>query len=234
MTVGDLHRMATLEKAVRYLALTLAIAGGLALIFHNLDDHRLDFRSGVGFRLVSGRSRATLSLSKRPPALCGVQLPRLVSAQPRACLRRNSDMRFPPVLNRVIDVLVDALMLLVAGVLTYQHWLGTLDKLAYGETSFILRYPVWWAYALGSLAPSLCPSLPPYCLIASIRALVRPDDAPLRYFAVTRSDRVTNFEIGLWSFPPGPAGPDLPQKFRSASRCCSSGLAAALRSTARS
>ena len=32
--------------------------------------------------------------------------------------------------------------------LTWKHWDGTLDKLAYGETTFIIQYPIWWAYAL--------------------------------------------------------------------------------------
>ncbi|GLQ36516.1 hypothetical protein GCM10007908_01360 [Rhizobium albus] len=169
--------MATLEKAVRYLALTLAIAGGLALIYITL------------MTIVSISGRALVSVGLRPvpgdfelvEAATGFAV---FSFLAWCQLNREHasveilTMRFPPVLNRVIDVLVDALMLLVAGVLTYQHWLGTLDKLAYGETSFILRYPVWWAYALGLVGAIGFVIVAAYCLIASIRALVRPDDAP--------------------------------------------------------
>jgi hypothetical protein len=38
---------------------------------------------------------------------------------------------------------------------TWQLWLGFFDKLAYGETSMILRMPVWWGYAAGAVAAAV-------------------------------------------------------------------------------
>ena len=51
--------------------------------------------------------------------------------------------------NAVIVVISDLLMLIVAGFLTWRHILGMLDKLAYGETTLLLRFPLWWSYAIG-------------------------------------------------------------------------------------
>lgn len=49
--------------------------------------------------------------------------------------------------NAAVDVVANLLMTGAAGVLTWRLWLGLLDKRAYGETSFILQFPVWWGYA---------------------------------------------------------------------------------------
>lgn len=61
---------------------------------------------------------------------------------------------FPPALNRCLAVGADTLMLALALLLCRQHWLGTLDKFHYGETSFILQFPLWWAYA--AALPGAC------------------------------------------------------------------------------
>ncbi|MGF1477591.1 MAG: TRAP transporter small permease [Geminicoccaceae bacterium] len=50
-------------------------------------------------------------------------------------------------LNSAIDVFAHALMTAVAGLLTWRLFLGLMDKARYGETSFILQFPVWWGYA---------------------------------------------------------------------------------------
>lgn len=79
-------------------------------------------------------------------------------------------------INRLIDIVVDLLMLVVATVLAWQHWLGTLDKLAYGETTFILRFPLWWAYAAGLVGAVAFVIVAVYCLARSIAALSEPDE----------------------------------------------------------
>jgi len=49
--------------------------------------------------------------------------------------------------NAAIDVVANLLMTGAAGVLTWRLFLGMLDKRGYGETTFILQFPVWWGYA---------------------------------------------------------------------------------------
>lgn len=50
------------------------------------------------------------------------------------------------------------LLSLVAGLIFWRLGLGTLDKQAYNETTFILQFPLWWGYAaclLGSFVFTL-------------------------------------------------------------------------------
>jgi len=52
-----------------------------------------------------------------------------------------------PRANAVIDLVGDILLFGVAVLVTWRQFYGVLDKLAYGETTFLLRFPLWWAYA---------------------------------------------------------------------------------------
>jgi len=78
--------------------------------------------------------------------------------------------------NRLIDMAGDLLMLAIAVLLTWKHWQGTLDKMAYNETTFIIQYPIWWAYASG-LFGAVCFVLTSiWCVFLSTRALVSGQD----------------------------------------------------------
>ncbi len=55
--------------------------------------------------------------------------------------------RAGPRANATIDVVANLLMTGAAGILTWRMILGMLDKRSYGETTFILQFPVWWSYA---------------------------------------------------------------------------------------
>ncbi len=48
--------------------------------------------------------------------------------------------------NKIIDLISDVLMLIIALLLSWRLALGTIDKYNYLETSFILQYPLWWTY----------------------------------------------------------------------------------------
>lgn len=49
--------------------------------------------------------------------------------------------------NRVIDLVSELLMTIVIVLVAWRLWAGMVDKISYGETTFILQFPVWWAYA---------------------------------------------------------------------------------------
>jgi len=74
--------------------------------------------------------------------------------------------------NRLIDMAADLLMLSIAVLLTWKHWAGTLDKIAYGETTFIIQYPIWWAYASGLAGAIGFVLVSFWCVILSTRALL--------------------------------------------------------------
>ncbi|MEP3437718.1 MAG: TRAP transporter small permease subunit [Hoeflea sp.] len=79
-------------------------------------------------------------------------------------------------INRFIDMVADLLMLAIALLLTWKHWDGTLDKLAYGETTFIIQYPIWWAYASGLIGAIGFVLVSFWCVVLSARALVTGQD----------------------------------------------------------
>ena len=49
--------------------------------------------------------------------------------------------------NAFIDLSVDMALLAIALIVTWRHIAGMMDKMTYGETSFLLGYPLWWGYA---------------------------------------------------------------------------------------
>lgn len=61
---------------------------------------------------------------------------------------------YPAPMRRVLEVLSDALMLLVWLVLVWRMGIATLDYRDNGEVSFILQMPVWWGY-VSSMIPAL-------------------------------------------------------------------------------
>ncbi len=49
--------------------------------------------------------------------------------------------------NALIDLLSDILLLAVSLVITWRLIAGMIDKITYGETTFLLGFPLWWSYA---------------------------------------------------------------------------------------
>ena len=82
---------------------------------------------------------------------------------------------FPPLVNRLIECVVDAAMCAAAIVLAWRLALGMLDKQRYGETTFILQFPVWQAYAAALAGAVAFALVAAFCVIRSLRALVRED-----------------------------------------------------------
>lgn len=79
---------------------------------------------------------------------------------------------FPARMNQVIDVIADLLMLAVAVLIAWRHWLGTLDKVSYGETTFILQFPIWWAYAASMFGAAVFIIVAAFSLARSIDDLI--------------------------------------------------------------
>jgi TRAP-type C4-dicarboxylate transport system permease small subunit len=57
--------------------------------------------------------------------------------------------------NALIDVVTNLLMTGAAGVITWRLFVGMLDKRSYGETTFILQFPLWWSYAAALLGAAV-------------------------------------------------------------------------------
>ena len=58
----------------------------------------------------------------------------------------------PAPANRFIDVAAEVLLTAITLIITWRLIIGMQDKLAYGETTLLLQFPVWWAYAASASA----------------------------------------------------------------------------------
>ena len=47
-----------------------------------------------------------------------------------------------------MDTIYNLIMAGLTGLVTWRLWAGMMDKMNYGETTFILQFPVWWGYAV--------------------------------------------------------------------------------------
>ncbi|MEL7429358.1 MAG: TRAP transporter small permease [Pseudomonadota bacterium] len=54
---------------------------------------------------------------------------------------------FPHAANRFLAFVWEVLFAFVWLVVAWRLYVGTSDKMRYGETTFMLQYPVWWGYA---------------------------------------------------------------------------------------
>lgn len=78
--------------------------------------------------------------------------------------------------NRLLDLVADLLMLVVATLLTWRLWVGMIDKQSYGETTFILQYPIWTGYAAGMIGASAFVYVAIFCVLRSLKALLNASD----------------------------------------------------------
>ena len=53
----------------------------------------------------------------------------------------------PGIANRVLAFIWELVFAFVLIVITWRLFVGTTDKARYGETTFLLQFPVWWGYA---------------------------------------------------------------------------------------
>jgi TRAP-type C4-dicarboxylate transport system permease small subunit len=80
--------------------------------------------------------------------------------------------RLPVRYNAVTEFLLDIVMLAIAIFLTWRHAVGLIDKMAYQETTFILRLPLWWWYLGGMVGAVTLIIVAAYCVVRSARNAV--------------------------------------------------------------
>lgn len=57
--------------------------------------------------------------------------------------------------NTFLLLIWEALFVTILGLIAMQLYAGMGDRLAYNETTFLLQWPVWWAYAACTIAGAL-------------------------------------------------------------------------------
>jgi len=86
----------------------------------------------------------------------------------------------PDRVNRWIDLVSELLMTAVIVLIAWRLGIGAMDKMRYGETTFILQYPVWWGYAFAMVGAVVAVIVSFYMLAVRIGEVVtgRPAFAP--------------------------------------------------------
>ena len=60
--------------------------------------------------------------------------------------------RFPARVNRFIELVVEILFAIVLIVIAWRLYDGMMSKKSYNETTFLLQFPIWWAYGIRFIA----------------------------------------------------------------------------------
>ncbi len=168
------------DRAAAWLARAMAIWGGAILL------------GVVALTCVSIAGRALVAFGIGPGSVRGIYdyteiamagavfafLPWCQYARGHATVDLLAPL-FPRALNRLLDVVFDALMCALAFVLAWRLGLGMLDKYRYDETTQIAQVPLVWGYALSLVGAVAAVAVAAFCLWRSGRGLTgRCVDAP--------------------------------------------------------
>jgi TRAP-type C4-dicarboxylate transport system permease small subunit len=88
---------------------------------------------------------------------------------------------FSASLNKLLDLVIDLAMLAAAWILAWRLWLGMLDKRNFGETTFILQFPVWQAYAACMIGASGFVLVAAFCCVRSAHVLLGYSDEQISH-----------------------------------------------------
>ena len=81
----------------------------------------------------------------------------------------------PERVNEVLLAIGDIVLFAIAVLITSRLWLGLQDKIAFGETTFVLQFPLWWAYAAAFAGACVFTLVSSWCAIRALAGLIRPD-----------------------------------------------------------
>ena len=79
----------------------------------------------------------------------------------------------PPPVNRVLRAVIEIVFALVLVMIAWQLFLGTESKRMSGQTTFLLQFPVWWAYALGLIGAVAAALVAIYVAVMRVGEAVR-------------------------------------------------------------
>jgi TRAP-type C4-dicarboxylate transport system permease small subunit len=84
----------------------------------------------------------------------------------------------PAQVNRHIDVVAEVLMTIAITFIAWRLWFGLQDKIRYGETTFILQFPVWWSFAACMVAAAIAVVVSFYMVGVRLAELRSDDPVP--------------------------------------------------------
>lgn len=155
-----------LGRFVRGLAMVAAIAGGVVLVL----------ATAVTVLSIIGRILIPVGLGPVPGDFELVQAGVLFSVfafMPWCHLERGHALvaivtdRLPARYSAVLEFLWDAAMLVASTLIAWRLWVGLTDKLGNGESTLLLRLPLWLIYSGGLVGAALFAVVAAYCAIRS-------------------------------------------------------------------
>lgn len=167
-------RFQTLERWIGVLARALALAGGAVLV------------ALVIMTCISIAGRAAVPLGGQPVPgdfeLIEIGIGVAIFAFLPWCQFDRGHARvdllerlFGRVSNALLDLISDIAMCAAAVLIGWRLWAGLSDKFRYGETTFILQFPVWWGYAAGMVGAAAFALVAAFCIWRSVRAFAHPE-----------------------------------------------------------
>lgn len=78
----------------------------------------------------------------------------------------------PRGVNRLLRTFWEVVLTAVILLITWRLYAGMQNKMDYGETTFLLQFPVWWAYGASFIAALIASLVGIYCALARIAELV--------------------------------------------------------------
>ena len=77
--------------------------------------------------------------------------------------------KLPRGVNRGLQMVIDTVFAFALIIMAYQLYKGMLSKLSYGDTTFLLQFPIWWAYAASLVGAVMAAVISVY--VACVRVL---------------------------------------------------------------
>lgn len=84
--------------------------------------------------------------------------------------------RFGVTANRVLAVLWSLLFAGVMILIAWQLWQGTEAKLRYGETTYLIQFPIWWPYSAALAGAAVTALVAIYVAVVRLAELVTRTD----------------------------------------------------------
>lgn len=80
--------------------------------------------------------------------------------------------RFPRGVQAVLTLIGNLILAAIAIVIARQLWLGLSEKLAYGDTTWILGIPIWYGYSLAMVGAALFVVTALWVVFMDLRAVI--------------------------------------------------------------
>ena len=84
-------------------------------------------------------------------------------------------VKLPKKISDTLELIWDILFVFVLGVISWRLYVGMSDKVRYGETTFLLEFPVWWGFAVCAAASAVATFIACYVVYARAREIAGLD-----------------------------------------------------------